>query len=75
MHDRGVVTATKLAPDFRVGKSGQHFCQIHGDLARPGDIAGTPCREHLGYSHVVMRRDTLLDFIDGDETATGPEQV
>ena len=75
MHHRGVVAAAELTSDFRIGKGCQGLCQIHRDLPWAGDVAGTAGGKHLCNTNVVMRRHTLLDFVDTDLAAAGPQQV
>jgi len=47
MHDRCVVTATKTPPNIRQRALGEFFTQIHGDLARAGNIARAAFGRHV----------------------------
>ena len=61
MHDGGVVPAPELLADGWIGLFGQSSCQIHGDLARPHDVAASLSANHLFMGDVVGLFDDGLN--------------
>ena len=72
---RGVVAATEQITDFRQAFLGQLLGQVHGDLARQGDIGGPAFRIHVGHLDLVEVRHGLLDVLDRDLTVGHRQQV
>ena len=72
---RGVVAATEQITDFRQAFLGQLLGQVHGDLARQGDIGGPAFRIHVGHLDLVEVRHGLLDVLDRDLTVGHRQQI
>ena len=74
MHDGGVV-AVKFTADFRQRTRSQLFGQIHGDLPRPGNRAGTAGRLHFLDRNVKVFGHFFLDFVNRGAAVIRTEHV
>ena len=66
VHDGGVVLAAELVADFGQGQFGQFAAQIHGDLARVGDLPGLSGADELVQGDLEVLRGGVLDGVGGD---------
>jgi len=66
VEDGAVIATTEGFTDFREGRFGEFAREIHGDLAREGDVLRATLACHIGDADVEVLGDFSLDEIDGD---------
>ena len=75
MQHRGVVAAAEQLADFRQALLCQFLGQVHGDLARPGDIRGAALRIHVGNLDIEEVGHRFLDVFHGNLAVLHRQQV
>ena len=75
VHDGRVVSAAEVGADFGEAVLGQLLGEVHGNLARPGDVGGAALRMHFRDLDVVVVGDGLLDALDRDQVVVDRELV
>src|SRR5690606_18659634 len=66
MKNGRMVTSAEAATDFRQRARRHHLGEIHCDLTRLDDGAGTAVRQQVLLRDIVMTRDDALDFLNAD---------
>src|SRR6187399_2573653 len=70
-----VVATAKSAANVWQRLWSQLLRQVHGDLSRPGDLACSPGRGHLGLADTIMFSDLRLDFVDRNPPLVGAQHI
>src|ERR671914_341905 len=66
VHHRGVVAAAERLPYLRQGLIGELAREVHGDLARVGEVLRAALSDEVGLGDAEVAADLVLDELDRD---------
>ena len=70
-----MIASAEFTPDFRVRARGQHFREIHGDLARPNNCSCAAFGRHFTAVNPVKLAYGTLNLVNRDPAAIGRKNI